>query len=88
MLILMLIQAQPTVYYILLLFFVAVLLEFYRLGCRYCEEFAPVLDEIAISFEKDPHVVIAKIVRVSLLISVLSMIFRLLKSYLLPYHFL
>ncbi|WMV29497.1 hypothetical protein MTR67_022882 [Solanum verrucosum] len=38
-----------------------VLLEFYQLGCRYCEEFAPVLDEIALSFEKDPHVVIAKI---------------------------
>lgn len=38
-----------------------VLLEFYRLGCKYCEEFAPVLDEIALSFEKDPGVLIAKI---------------------------
>ncbi|XP_060197744.1 protein disulfide-isomerase-like [Lycium barbarum] len=38
-----------------------VLLEFYRLGCKYCEEFAPVLDEIALSFEKDPDVLIAKI---------------------------
>ncbi|XP_009629917.1 protein disulfide-isomerase-like isoform X1 [Nicotiana tomentosiformis] len=38
-----------------------VLLEFYRLGCKYCEEFAPVLDEIALSFENDAHVLIAKI---------------------------
>lgn len=38
-----------------------VLLEFYRLGCKYCEEFTPVLDVIALSFEKDPGVLIAKI---------------------------
>lgn len=60
---------QPIVKYILLLFLVAVLLEFYRLGCKYCEEFAPVLDEIALSFEKDPGVLIAKIVRTPLLFS-------------------
>lgn len=39
-----------------------VLLEIYAPWCGHCKKLAPILDEVAVSFEKDPSVVIAKLV--------------------------
>ena len=38
-------------------------LEFYAPWCGHCKNLAPILDEVAVSFESDADVGIAKIVR-------------------------
>ncbi|XP_074339802.1 protein disulfide-isomerase-like isoform X1 [Apium graveolens] len=35
-----------------------VLLEFYALRCGHCKKLAPILDEVAVSFENDPDVIL------------------------------
>ena len=39
-----------------------VFLEFYAPWCEHCNNLAPILDEVAILYEKDPNILIAKYV--------------------------
>lgn len=45
------------------LFYWTVLLEFYSPWCGHCKKLAPTLEEVAVSYESDPDVIIAKFVR-------------------------
>lgn len=38
------------------------LIEFYAPWCGHCKKLAPILDEVALSFDNDAEIVIAKIV--------------------------
>lgn len=49
----------------------AVLLEFYAPWCGHCKKLAPILDEVALSFGNDADVLIAKIVRFTLVLCIL-----------------
>lgn len=45
-------------------FLLTVLLEFYAPWCGDCEKLTSILDEVAVSFENDADVIIAKLVRI------------------------
>ena len=45
------------------MFHFAVLIEFYAPWCGHGKKLAPILDEVAVSYENDAAVVIAKLVR-------------------------
>lgn len=47
--------------------FLAVLLEFYAPWCGHCQKLAPILEEVATSFEDDHDVMIAKLVGICML---------------------